>query len=388
MERTRLDFPPDAGDVFFAAIPARPAVFVLRGEGEPYVSKTSNLRRRLLRLLGPVDERSKRLNLRARVRQIEYALTGSDFESGFVLYRTLRELFPKNYRDRLKLRFAPLVKFNLDNEYPRAYVTRKLARAKGKSVYYGPFLSATAAEKFLNDALDLFKMRRCVDDLHPDPAFPGCIYSEMKMCLAPCFKGCTDAEYAHEVGRVEAFLDSGGSSLVRELETERERASAELKFEAAAALHARLEKVRAASAQRPDIARRLDQLNGLMLQPSAEPDAVAFFRVSAGMLSGPLAFPVAPQPGVHISMEARILDALTALPPAATGSAVETMEHLALLKRWYFRTLKTGELFLAEPNGELPLRKIVRGVTRVFKGEKASEWSVPAGQLPVEAKPE
>jgi hypothetical protein len=37
-------------------------------------------------------------------------------------------------------------------------------------------LSRAAAEKFLNDSLDFFKMRRCVEDLHPDPAFPGCIY--------------------------------------------------------------------------------------------------------------------------------------------------------------------------------------------------------------------
>jgi len=48
-----------------------------------------------------------------------------------------------------------------------------------------------------------------VDDLHPDPSFPGCIYSEMKMCLAPCFKGCTDEEYYAEVNRVQAYFDSG-----------------------------------------------------------------------------------------------------------------------------------------------------------------------------------
>ena len=48
------------------------------------------------------------------------------------------------------------------------------------------------------------KMRRCVEDLNPDPAFPGCVYSEMKMCLAPCFRGCTDDEYRAEVVRVFA----------------------------------------------------------------------------------------------------------------------------------------------------------------------------------------
>jgi hypothetical protein len=51
------------------------------------------------------------------------------------------------------------------------------------------------------------------------------------------------------------------------------------------------------------------------------------------------------------------------------------MEHLALLKRWYYRTSKTGELFLAESNGELPMRRVVRGVSRVFRGEK------PTGDL-------
>ena len=78
-------------------------------------------------------------------------------------------------------------------------------------------------------------MRRCTFDLNPDPAFPGCIYSEMKMCLAPCFKGCTDEEYAAEVGRVQQYLESGGQSLVREIERQRDEASANLDFEGAAA---------------------------------------------------------------------------------------------------------------------------------------------------------
>jgi hypothetical protein len=56
-------------------------------------------------------------------------------------------------------------------------------------------------------------------------------------------------------------------------------------------------------------------------------------------------------------------------------SALEWMEHLALLKRWYYRTVKTGELFLADSKGELPMRRVVRGVSRVFKGEK------PTGDL-------
>src|SRR5262249_3093299 len=146
-----------------------------------------------------------------------------------------------------------------------------------------------------NDSLDLFKMRRCVDDLRPDPAFPGCIYSEMKMCLAPCFKGCTDAEYSAEVERVQNFFQTGGLSLVREIEQQRDQASTNLDFEAAAAMHARLDKVKAAVSQQPEIVRRLDELNGLMIQPSAEPESVALFKIVAGKFCEPVALNVGKQ---------------------------------------------------------------------------------------------
>ncbi|MGH9531895.1 MAG: hypothetical protein ACRD2Q_05840, partial [Terriglobales bacterium] len=249
------------------------------------------------------------------------------------------------------------------------YVTRRVARLRGRSVYYGPFPSRAAAEKFLNDSLDLFKMRRCDFDLNPDPAFPGCIYSEMKMCLAPCFKGCTDEEYTAEVARVHAYLDSGGQSLVGELASERESASTNLEFEAAAAIHARMDKVEAARGLLPQIARPLEHVTGVIVQRSAGPGAVALFRLDAGLLSGPIVFSLEQHEGKPVSMEARITEALAAAPPAASASATEVMEHLALLKHWFYRSSRQGEIFLADDRGELPLRRLVRGVSRVFHGE-------------------
>ena len=105
MLATTLDFAPERDREIFAAAPAAPAVFLLSGPaGEPYVSKTANLRRRLIRLLGLVEERSRKLSLRDRVTRIEYSLTGSDFESGLLLYKLQRRTFPDTYRDRLRLR--------------------------------------------------------------------------------------------------------------------------------------------------------------------------------------------------------------------------------------------------------------------------------------------
>jgi excinuclease ABC subunit C len=373
----RLEFTPERDAEVFSAVPAAPAVFLLRGEdaqAEPYVSKTANLRRRLQRLLGPVEERTKKLNLRNRVRSIEYAPTGSDFESGFVLYRTLRSTFPRTYAHRLRFRFAPLVKLHLENEYPRASITSRLGRITGRNLYYGPFPSRLAAEKFMNDSLDFFKMRRCVDDLHPDPKFPGCIYSEMKMCLAPCFKGCSDGEYAVEVNRVQAYFDSGGESLAREFSAHRDAASANLAFEEAAAIHVRLEKLKPVFSQLPEIVRRLDRLSALIVQPCRQTDAVTFFRVDSGAISGPAVFCI--QPTEHTksqSMESRVQQILDSFGLAKTPAALETMEHLALLKRWYYRSHRIGEIFLADDKGVFPMRRIVRGIGRVLRGDKPEE---------------
>jgi excinuclease UvrABC nuclease subunit len=369
----RLEFAPERDTEVFTTVPAAPAVFLLRGEdaqAQPYVSKTANLRRRLQRLLGPAEERTRKLNLRDRVRSIEYAPTGSDFESGFLLYRILRETFPKTYTNRLRFRFAPLVKLHLENQYPRASITTRLGRLKGRTLHYGPFQSRVAAEKFMNDSLDFFKMRRCVDDLHPDPQFPGCIYSEMKMCLAPCFKGCTDEGYSVEVNRVQAYFDSGGDSLAREFSAQRDAASANLAFEEAAAIHVRLEKLKPTLSQFPEIVRRLDRLVALIVQTSYVPGSVTFFRVDGGTISGPAVFPI--QAAEHTksqSMESRVQAVLDSFPPAKGHPALETMEHLALLKRWYYRGHRVGEIFLTDDKGVFPMRRIVRGIGRVLRGE-------------------
>ena len=282
--------------------------------------------------------------------------TGSDFESGFVLYKVLREIFPQTYANRMRFRFAPLVKLHLENQYPRASITTRLGRLNGRALYYGPFQSRTAAEKFMNDSLDFFKMRRCVDDLHPDPAFPGCIYSEMKMCLAPCFKGCTDEEYSVEVNRVQAYFDSGGESLAREFSAQRDAASANLAFEDAAAIHVRLEKLKPSLSQLPEIVRRLDRLSAL-IDPALP---LAGFRhfLSRGKWSDlrdrrcSASKPPSTQSRNPWNREYRCCS--IRFPPSKARTALETMEHLALLKRWYYRGRRIGEIFLVGRQRGLP----------------------------------
>jgi hypothetical protein len=80
-------------------------------------------------------------------------------------------------------------------------------------------------------------------------------------------------------------------------------------------------------------------------------------------------------------MEARIQAALAEFPASKSASAIECMEHLAILKRWCYRSTRAGEIFFANDKGEIPMRRLVRGIGRVYKGEAPENEmnAAPAG---------
>jgi hypothetical protein len=76
-------------------------------------------------------------------------------------------------------------------------------------------------------------------------------------------------------------------------------------------------------------------------------------------------------------MESRGQQSLDATPPFEPRSSLEAMEHLAILKRWFYRGTRIGEVFFANDSGELPMRRIVRGISRVYRGEKPEAEAPP-----------
>jgi len=178
------------------------------------------------------------------------------------------------------------------------------------------------------------------------------------------------------VARVQAYFDSAGQSLLGEIEAERERLSAALDFEAAAVQHAKAAKIKGILSACDDIYGRLDRVNAVMAQPSSQAKSVELFRFCSRGLSGPLTFAVEAEDESQ-PMESRIRAALEQLVSDAPHSAQRFTEELAMLKRWYYRSHKVGEVFFAGEHGELPWRRIVRGVARVYREEKEVPVAVP-----------
>ena len=372
-----LDFDLSHSDDFFSALPPRPAVCLiqLRDEtAEPLLIRTQDLRRRLQRLLGPPHPASKRLNLREVASGIRYRLTGSRFEQIFTYYVHAKQLFPKRYQNLLRLHPPAVLKVSLRNAYPRCFVTRRVpVDSSGQPIngaYYGPFASRKFAQDFANSSLDFFKVRRCQIKIRRDPTFPGCLYSEMKMCLAPCFAGCSKEEYAAEVQKLVQFLDTQGGSLRAAIEQERERASDDLDFERAATVHKRLEKLDGALRGQPEMARRVGDINAIILQPAAEDQTIAAYAVRAGRFAEPCFVRFAEIAGQPRSAEQIFRDYLEPTNSAAAANMPGDLgEHLFLLARWYYSNPREGEIFFREK--DWPYRRMLRACSRLLNPKAA-----------------
>ena len=195
-----------------ARVPATPGVLCLRGaraEDEPYLTRTADMRRRAMRLLAPPEMTedgrpvlSRRLNLRDRVARVEWTAVGSEFEGLLVLYHATAQAFGyASARRRLRLHTPYFVRLTGEHAHPRLYVTNRIS-PRGMREMYGPFPSRMAAERYSEAVGDLFKLRRCHEDLQPYPEHPGCAYGEMKKCLAPCNVSCSAEDYGKESAAV------------------------------------------------------------------------------------------------------------------------------------------------------------------------------------------
>ena len=368
-------FAPENDAGFFAALPGAPAVCLIEPKedtAEPLLIRTADLRRRLTRLLGPADPASKRLNLREFAKGVRYRLTGSKFEQTLAYYLRAKEIFPARCAKLMRLRPPAVLKLNLGSAYPRCYVTRRLAvnpEGATNAIYYGPFASRKMAEGFAESILDFFKVRRCQIRIRRDPSFPGCIYSEMKMCLAPCFAGCTDEEYGAEARRLAQFLETSGASLQSALGTEREQSSEVLDFEKAGALHKKIAKLDDVLRARPEIARQIEKLDAVILQRAAAEQTLGVFAVFGGRIAEPLFLDFAEfasQPG---SLEQLLRAHVESAAPRFFSGRAE--EHLALLSRWFYSNPREGEIFFRER--DWPYRRIMRACARLLAPAAASQ---------------
>lgn len=344
-----------------SAVPDAPAVFVIHlRDGEPYVSRTRLLRRRLRRLLGPSSIAGRALRLGELATAVEYELAPSNLAALLRHYELLNLYAPDGAARRLRLRPPVFVKVLLSNPWPRTSISTRLSR--GASFCFGPFQNKTIASRFEQEVLDLFQVRRCLEDLAPAPDHPGCIYGEMGKCLRPCQQAVSREEYSAETARLVRFLETRGRSLLESAAAARDRASEELDFEQASRWHSRWLRIRDAASLCGDLAAPLGLLSGAAVLPSPTPGVLHLAVMLAGAWLPLCEFPIAPS-GPALSLDARLRALFTSLAPPRLSLAQQS-EHIALLAQWYYGASRDAEWRSFASLDGIPYRSLVRDISR------------------------
>jgi hypothetical protein len=363
VEMVGLELGSDASDnrARLEALPNRPAVFLLwppEGKpGAPFLARTNILRRRLLRMV---------ITDHIAAGHLEYRLVGSRLEGQMLVLELARRHLGPQYRSAIRLRLPPWVKLILSNPFPRTQVTNRIGRAP--AVYFGPFRSRASAARFEAEALDLFQLRRCQDDLVPSAEHPGCIYGEMGKCLRPCQMAVGIEEYRGEAARFAEFLRSGGRSLASSAESSRERLSAEMNFEGAALMHQRCQRIAEVVSLRDEMCADLRTLNAAVVLGSVEANAVEIGWLREGYWRGASRLGFLTADGMPVSLDARLRELAAPVEASAPVGTIERLEQLAVIARWRYSDWCDGEMFLFEDDSKIPWRKLVNAVSRIAQG--------------------
>jgi excinuclease UvrABC nuclease subunit len=305
--------------------------------------------------------------------KIEYWPTASRLETSLLLYWLAREHQPETYRKRLKLREPWFVTLVAGDGFARLAVRNRIPRQHLPA--YGPFSDRESAERMQQGVLSLFQIRRCDEKLAPSEHHPGCIYGEMNLCMRPCQLAVNSEEYAAEVARLSEFVRTNGKHTLSILISARDRASDEMDFEQAAALHKELEKVKSVAALRGDLIAEIESLNGVALTKAAGEAQVALWPVLAGYWQPPLFFNFGAEPSPSRSLDQQLRERLSQHLSQARQEG-NRADEISLLSRWFYSSWRDGDWFPFHTIADLNYRKLVRQISALARGGPSPAPSV------------
>lgn len=216
-------------------IPEKPGVYLMKGgKGEVlYVGKAKILRNRVRSYFQSSGNLSSKTEaMVSLVRDIETIVTETEMEALILennLIKDKRPRFNVILRDDKQY---PYLKLTVDETFPRLFVVRKIKNDKAQ--YFGPYVSAKSVRQTMKLIYRIFKLRQSKDNLDGKAPRRPCLNYQMGRCYAPCAGFIGPEEYRNIVHEVTLFLKGKTAELVGFLKEKMDRASEELRFEAAA----------------------------------------------------------------------------------------------------------------------------------------------------------
>jgi excinuclease ABC subunit C len=220
-------------------MPPRPGVYRMldRRGGAVYVGKAKNLRKRVA-TYAQVDRLPVRLRrMVAETSSMEVVVTHTEVEALLLESNLIKRLKPR-YNVLLRDdKSFPYILLTGDGDWPQ--VVKYRGSRKGPGRFFGPFASAGAVNRTLAVLQRAFLLRSCSDSVFSSRTRP-CLLYQIKRCSAPCVGHISKAEYAALVDEAQLFLSGRSQEIQRRLAARMETASADLRYEEAAAYRDRI----------------------------------------------------------------------------------------------------------------------------------------------------
>ena len=249
-----------------------------------YVGKAGNIKHRVTSYFQrPTGRDVKTLTMIEKVADIETFVTDTEKEA-FILENNLIKTHRPRYNVKLRDdKNYPCLKLSMEEEYPSLCIVRRIK--KDRSLYFGPYPSATSLKETLKLIRRLFPIRTCLDTKFTSRLRP-CINYEMGRCLGPCCDQTDPAQYREIVHQVILFLEGKNKDLVENLRKRMDEESERLHFEAAARIRDQIEHIEKVIEKQKIVSRDFLDQDVIGFHRQDHTLAVHPLFVRAGMLLG------------------------------------------------------------------------------------------------------
>lgn len=202
-----------------------------------YVGKARNLRARVGSYARPTGHSPRIARMIANTASMMFLTTRTETEALLLEQNLIKQLKPKfNVLLRDDKSF-PNILVTTEQDFPQ--IKKHRGAKKEKGAYYGPFASAGAVNRTLNQLQRVFLLRDCSDAMFDSRTRP-CLQHQIKRCSAPCVGKISSEDYRQSVRDAERFLSGRTTDIQARLAGEMAQASEEMEFERAAALRDRI----------------------------------------------------------------------------------------------------------------------------------------------------
>ncbi|KAJ54060.1 excinuclease ABC subunit C [Actibacterium mucosum KCTC 23349] len=202
-----------------------------------YVGKARSLRKRVSNYANPHGHTGRIARMISETASMMFLTTRTETEALLLEQNLIKQLKPR-YNVLLRDdKSFPNILVSREHSFPQIKKHRGAKKEQGG--YYGPFASAGAVNRTLNQLQKVFLLRNCSDSTFESRTRP-CLLFQIKRCAAPCVGRISESDYGDLVKDAERFLQGKSTQMQAQLASQMQEASDAMEFERAAAIRDRI----------------------------------------------------------------------------------------------------------------------------------------------------